>query len=59
MRAAYSAVPVIYMSDFTEDPKVKDLHHPKHGFAFIGKPFQVVEALLETVNQMLNLSVAS
>lgn len=53
IRAAYSTVPVIYISGFTEDPKVQDLHDPEHGFAFVGKPFQP-NVLLETVAGMLN-----
>jgi CheY-like chemotaxis protein len=52
IREAYSAVPVIYISGFTEDPRVQDLHDPEQGFAFVGKPFQP-KVLLETVAGML------
>jgi DNA-binding response OmpR family regulator len=53
IREAYSTVPVIYISGFTEDPRVQGLHDPDHGFAFVGKPFQP-RILLETVSRMLN-----
>jgi CheY-like chemotaxis protein len=53
IREAYSSVPVIYISGFTEDPRMQDLHDPEHGFAFVGKPFQP-KVLLETVALMLN-----
>lgn len=53
LREEYSAIPIIYISGYAEDPRVQDLHDPEHGSAFIGKPFQP-SVLLETVVQMLN-----
>ena len=53
-RKAYSTVPVIYISGFTEGLEVKELHDFEHGFAFVGKPFQP-NVLLETVSRMLNI----
>ena len=53
IRESYPDVPVIYISGFTSDPGVQDLHDPEHGFAFVGKPFQP-KVLLETVAEMLN-----
>jgi CheY-like chemotaxis protein len=49
IREEYSAVPIIYISGFTEK---EHLHDPAHGFAFIGKPFQP-KVLLEGVSRML------
>jgi CheY-like chemotaxis protein len=57
IREAYPTVPVIYISGFTEDPRVQDLHDPEQRFAFVGKPFRP-KVLLETVSRMLNRAVA-
>ncbi len=58
IREAYSTVPVIYISGFTDGGNVKDLNDPEQGFAFVGKPFQP-GVLLETVSRMLKQPAAS
>jgi CheY-like chemotaxis protein len=57
IREAYSTIPVIYISGYTEAIRVQDLHDPENGFAFVGKPFQP-GLLLNTVSRMLNRKTA-
>ena len=57
LREINSAVPVIYISGYPDDPRAQDLHDPEHGSVFIGKPFQP-RVILETVAQLLNRAVA-
>ena len=55
IREAHSHVPVIYISGFTEDPRLHDLHNHEHNFAFLRKPFHP-NVFLKTVIEMLKLA---